>query len=166
MIPPPLYTGYNRRLHFRGIVMASSDAAPGSPSLMPTIEFFDGIYEDLSNVSLRRDRQTGDRIVLMSFNQLQAIERFRSYTNRFSNALRLTDEEGKIAIQPDSVQFVFGGPEGDDLERVECKFAIDQDDHWDRFMRFMHRYADANGMAYGEPEATSTPADQQESDAS
>ncbi|MGF1676496.1 MAG: photosystem II reaction center protein Psb28, partial [Rivularia sp. (in: cyanobacteria)] len=29
-----------------------------------------------------------------------------------------------------------------------CQFEIEQDDHWDRFMRFMHRYADANGMAY------------------
>ena len=119
-------------------------------SSIPSIEFFDGIYEDLSGVSLRRDRQTGDRIVLMSFNQLKAIERFQSYTNRFSKALRLTDEEGQIDVQPDSVQFVFGGPEGDDLQRVDCKFAVTQDDHWDRFMRFMNRYADANGMEYGE----------------
>lgn len=119
------------------------------------IEFFDGIYEDLNNVSLRRDKQTGDRIVLMSFRQLKAIERFQSYTSRFSNALRLTDEEGQIDVQPDSVQFVFGGPEGDDLERVECKFAIQRDDHWDRFMRFMHRYADANGMEYGETKKSS-----------
>lgn len=138
--------------------MVSPDLADLAPSAA-TIEFFDGIYEDLSNVSLRRDRQTGERIVLMSFQQLQAIERFRSYTNRFSNALKLTDDEGEIAIQPDSVQFVFGGPEGDDLDRVECKFAIDQDSHWDRFMRFMHRYAEVNGMAYGESE-------QKEADAS
>jgi photosystem II Psb28-2 protein len=119
-------------------------------SSLPSIEFFEGIHEELSDVSLRRDRQTGDRIVLMSFNQLQAIERFQSYTNRFAKALRLTDDEGQISVQPDSVQFVFGGPEGDDLRRVECKFAITQDNHWERFMRFMHRYADANGMEYGE----------------
>ncbi|MEL6320330.1 MAG: photosystem II reaction center protein Psb28, partial [Cyanobacteria bacterium J06626_14] len=110
-------------------------------SVLPSIEFFEGIYEELSNVSLRRDRQTGDRIVLMSFNQLRAIERFQSYTNRFSKALKLTDDEGQIDVQPDSVQFVFGGPEGDDLKRVDCKFAITQNDHWERFMRFMNRYA-------------------------
>ena len=132
--------------------------SPNLAASAPTIEFFDGIYEDLSNVSLRRDRQTGDRIVLLIFKQLHAIEQFRSYTSRFSNALKLTDEEGQIAIQPDSVQFVFGGPEGDDLDRVECKFAIDRDDHWDRFMRFMHRYAEANGMAYGESEQEQTEA--------
>lgn len=119
-------------------------------AVAPSIEFFDGIYEELSDVSLRRDKQTGDRIVLMSFERLNAIERFQSYTSRFSQALRLTDSEGRIEVQPDSVQFVFGGPEGDDLQRVECKFAVTQDEHWERFMRFMHRYADANGMAYGE----------------
>ncbi|MEL6225331.1 MAG: photosystem II reaction center protein Psb28 [Cyanobacteria bacterium J06627_8] len=126
-------------------------------SVLPSIEFFEGIYEELSNVSLRRDRQTGDRIVLMSFNQLRAIERFQSYTNRFSKALKLTDDEGQIDVQPDSVQFVFGGPEGDDLKRVDCKFAITQNDHWERFMRFMNRYASANGMEYGESQPSQEP---------
>ncbi|MEM9218430.1 MAG: photosystem II reaction center protein Psb28 [Cyanobacteria bacterium P01_F01_bin.150] len=118
----------------------------------PSIEFFDGIYEDLNDVSLQRDTSTGDRIVSLRFKRLKSIEQFQSYTNRFSKALRLTDEEGAIEIQPDSVKFIFSGPEGDDLCGIECKFAILQDDHLDRFMRFMQRYAEANGMAYGEKE--------------
>lgn len=116
----------------------------------PSIEFFDGIYEELNDVSLQRDTSSGDRIVLLRFKRLKSIEQFQSYTNRFSKALRLTDEEGAIEIQPDGVKIIFGGPEGDDLRGVECKFAIFQDDHWERFMRFMQRYAEANGMAYGE----------------
>lgn len=118
----------------------------------PTIEFFEGISEELGDVSLRRDRSTGVRTVLMTFRTLKAIERFRSYTNRFAKALLLSDEEGKISIEPSSMQFIFGGPEGNDLQRVECKFEIDRDEHWERFMRFMHRYAEANGMVYGETE--------------
>ncbi|MBF2079733.1 MAG: hypothetical protein IGR76_14740, partial [Synechococcales cyanobacterium T60_A2020_003] len=51
------------------------------------------------------------------------------------------------------VHFVFGGDDGDDLMRVECKVEVDQEDHWQRFLRFMHRYAESNGMAYGEPES-------------
>lgn len=88
--------------------------------------------------------------MLFSFNRLQAIDRFNSYTKRFANALKLTDSEGAISIEPSSVQFIFGGDEGDELKRVECKLEIDREDHWERLMRFMQRYAEANGMEYGE----------------
>ncbi|MDB9528162.1 photosystem II reaction center protein Psb28 [Oscillatoria sp. CS-180] len=120
-------------------------------SEVPTVEFFDGISEEISNVSLRQDKATGDRIVLLLFERLQAIEEFKSFRSRFSRALRLTDSEGIITIEPSGVKFIFTGPEGDDLKHVECTLEIDREDHWDRFMRFMHRYAEANGMAYGEP---------------
>lgn len=116
----------------------------------PSIQFFEGVPETLSDVSLRKNRTSGMRSVLLVFQELKSLERFRSYTKRFTNSVRLTDEEGEINIEPSSVQFIFGGPEGDDLKRLECKFEIDREDHWERFMRFMHRYAEANGMVYGE----------------
>lgn len=121
-------------------------------SQTPTIQFFEGISEELSNVSLRRNRNSGVRSVLMMFDSLKALEKFNSFTKRSSNAMLLTDEEGVIRVEPSSVQFLFGGPEGDELQRVECKFEIEQEDHWERFMRFMNRYAEANGMAYSESE--------------
>jgi photosystem II Psb28-2 protein len=120
-------------------------------ALTPQIEFFDGIHEDLSNISLRRDRNTGMRIVVLMFEQLRSVEQFNSYRRRFANALRLTDSEGEINVTPSSVQFVFGGPEGDDLQRVECKIELDQEAHWERLMRFLQRYAEANDMEYREP---------------
>lgn len=119
-------------------------------SKTPSIQFFEGISEELSNVSLRRNRNSGVRTVLMTFNTIKALEKFNSFTKRFSNSMLLTDEEGSISVEPSSVQFVFGGPEGDELNRMECQFEIEQEDHWERFMRFMNRYADANGMAYSE----------------
>ncbi len=122
-------------------------------STIPTIQFFNGIYEELGNVSLRRSR-SGKRIVLMIFNQLKALEGFNSFTKQSLNSMLLSDAEGEIRITPSSVQFIFGGAEGDELQRVECKLEIEQDDHWERFMRFMYRYAEANGMAYGESPPT------------
>lgn len=115
-----------------------------------SIQFFEGISEELSNVSLRRNRNSGVRTVVMTFNTLKALEKFNSFTKRFSNSMLLTDEEGSISVDPSSVQFLFGGPEGDELNRMECQFEIEQEDHWERFMRFMNRYAEANGMAYSE----------------
>jgi len=115
---------------------------------IPTIEFFKGIPEEVSDVRLRQEKSTGLRNVLMIFDKLEALEKFNSFRQQFSKALNLTDSEGKIAVEPDSLRFIYGGPEGDDLQRVECSFAIEQDEHWERFMRFMERYAEANGMAY------------------
>lgn len=119
-------------------------------SKTPSIQFFEGISEELSNVSLRRNRNSGVRTVVMTFDTLKALEKFNSFTKRFSNSMLLTDEEGSISVDPSSVQFLFGGPEGDELNRMECQFEIEQEDHWERFMRFMNRYAEANGMAYSE----------------
>lgn len=120
-------------------------------SATPSIEFFDGVFETLSDISLRRDRNTGTRILVLSFEQLQALERFNSFTRQFNQSLRLTDEEGDISLTPSSLQVVYGGSEGEDLQRVECRIEIDRQDHWERLMRFLHRYAEANGMEYGEP---------------
>ncbi|MFE1747253.1 photosystem II reaction center protein Psb28 [Coleofasciculus sp. H7-2] len=114
----------------------------------PLIQFFEGIPEEISNVSLRRNRSSGVRSVLMTFKELKAIEKFNSFKNKFSNALRLTDEEGEISVEPSSVKFVFSGPEGDNFQRLDCEFEIQREDHWERFMRFMNRYAEVNGMAY------------------
>lgn len=134
-----LYTNFN--INYPSFNMTSKT---------PSIQFFEGISEELSNVSLRRNRNSGVRTVVMTFETLKAIEKFNSFTKRFSNSMLLTDEEGSISVDPSSVQFLFGGPEGDELNRMECHFEIEQEDHWERFMRFMNRYAEANGMAYSE----------------
>ena len=119
-------------------------------SQTPSIQFFEGISEQLSNVSLRRSRNSGIRSVLMTFDSLKALEKFNSFTKGAANSMLLTDEEGAISVKPSSVQFLFSGPEGDELKRVECKFEIEQEDHWERFMRFMNRYAEVNELAYSE----------------
>lgn len=125
--------------------------------ISPRIEFFNGISEDLSNVSLQRDPRTGVKSVEMIFEQLNALERFQSFTSGFNGVVSLIDEEGDIAVTPSSCRIIFSGDEGDDLRGVICRFEIDNDQHWERFIRFMNRYAAANGFAYGEREAASTP---------
>ena len=45
-----------------------------------SIEFFKGISEELSNVSLRKGKQSGNKIVLMTFKTLKAIEILNSFT--------------------------------------------------------------------------------------
>ncbi len=117
---------------------------------LPSIEIFSGVPEALSGVSLRRGKTTGKRSAILIFEKLESLEHFRSYWKPSANAVHLIDEEGEMLVEPSGVQLIYGGPEGEDLRRVECKLEIDQDDHWERFMRFMGRYAEANEMMYGE----------------
>ena len=119
-------------------------------STTPSIEFFVGVPEELSEVKLRTNKNTGAKNVLMIFEALKALEKFNSFTKNSTGNLRLVDQEGEITVSPSSVKFFFAGEENDDLHRVECRFEIEQPEHWDRFMRFMNRYAEVNGMAYGE----------------
>lgn len=117
---------------------------------LPSIQIFAGVTEELSGVSLRRGKTSGKRSAVLIFEKLESLEHFRSYWKSSANVVHLIDEEGEILAEPTGVRMLYGGPEGEDLKRVECKIEIDRDDHWERLMRFMHRYAEANEMTYGE----------------
>lgn len=117
--------------------------------IVPSIEFFQGIAEDLSGVSLRRNKKTGMRNVLMTFETLNALERFNSFTKGSAQNLALIDSEGKILVRPNSMKIIFGGDESNELKQVNCIFEIESDSHWARFTRFMDRYAEANDMEFG-----------------
>lgn len=118
-------------------------------SVIPSIEFFQGVAEELSGVSLRRNKNTGIRNVLMIFESLNALEKFNSFTKGSAEKLSLIDSEGEILVTPTSLKIIFGGDEGNELKKVKCEFEIEADSHWERFTRFMDRYAEANGMEFG-----------------
>ncbi|NEO28062.1 MAG: photosystem II reaction center protein Psb28 [Kamptonema sp. SIO4C4] len=118
--------------------------------IKPKIEFLNGVEEQLSNVKLRQGKESGLRNIVLVFDHLNAINLMNSFTKGTKGTLQLTDSEGKIAVTPSSIKVRFGGDDGDDLEGVTCQIDIDQEEQWERMMRFLHRYADANGMAYQE----------------
>jgi photosystem II Psb28-2 protein len=118
--------------------------------ITPSIEFFVGIPEELTDVRLRTNKTTGIHSVLMVFDRLNALEKLNSFTAQSTGNLHLIDEEGEIMVKPSSTKVIFGGDDGDDLKGVKCTFEVEEESHWQRVMRFLHRYADANGLGYGE----------------
>lgn len=122
-------------------------------SITPSIEFFAGVPEELSDVRLRRDRQTGENSVKMTFVNIKAVKGVNSFANASFNDICLVDSEGTISIEPKSSK-LFWKDKGDDeeLAKIEIIFEVGSNDHWDRFMRFMERYSQANGWEF-----TSTP---------
>jgi photosystem II Psb28-2 protein len=121
---------------------------------IPSIEFFDGISEELENVSLRRNPSTGLRSVKFTFQTLKALNRGNSFIKRSFNTMRLIDSDGTISVAPTSTKLFWGGEENDELKRFEFVFEIDRDDHWERFMGFMGRYSAANDLIFAESSPT------------
>jgi photosystem II Psb28-2 protein len=122
-------------------------------SITPSIEFFAGVPEELSDVRLRRDRATGQNSVKMTFVNIKAVQGVNSFAKASFNDIRLVDSEGTISIEPKSSK-LFWKDKGDDeeLAKIEIIFEVGSNDHWERFMRFMERYSQANGWEF-----TSTP---------
>ncbi|MFN9868022.1 MAG: photosystem II reaction center protein Psb28 [Pseudanabaena sp.] len=122
-------------------------------SITPSIEFFAGIPEELSDVRLRRDRSTGENSVKMTFVNIKAVQGTNSFAKASFNDIRLVDSEGTISIEPKTSK-LFWQEQGDDSElaKIDIVFDVGSTDHWDRFMRFMERYSEANGWEF-----TSTP---------
>jgi hypothetical protein len=53
----------------------------------PSIQFFTDLPEEISNVSLRRNKSTGVRSVVLFFDTLKALEQFNSFKKGFSGSL-------------------------------------------------------------------------------
>ncbi|MEA5617773.1 photosystem II reaction center protein Psb28 [Cronbergia sp. UHCC 0137] len=59
----------------------------------------------------------------------------------------MIDEEGEIVIREVKAKFINGRPEG-----LEAIYVIRSTEEWDRFMRFMERYAEENGLDFSKSE--------------
>ena len=58
-------------------------------------------------------------------------------------AMTMNDEEGEISTANVSARFVEGKPVG-----LLVRHEMRTPGEWDRFMRFMERYAEANGLGF------------------
>lgn len=55
----------------------------------------------------------------------------------------LADEEGEISTTDVNARFANGKPQS-----IEATYVMKSPAEWDRFMRFMDRYAEANGLGF------------------
>jgi photosystem II Psb28-2 protein len=110
-----------------------------------SVEFIEGLHEEISQISLRQGRDSQRKTVVLVFEKLQALEKLRAYTNRISN-LWLRDDEGNIQVTPSGIKFF--SFEEDEISKVECSFELENAQQFDRVMRFFHRYAEAYGFNF------------------
>ena len=115
-----------------------------------SVQFIDGVDEEIDSVSLRQKKRSPVKSVVLLFKEVRAIERGRSFYRKI-DSLTLADEEGKIRVEPTGIKFTYRGE--DELAQAECTFEVASEDHWERVMRFFNRYAEAKGFTFQSTQA-------------
>ena len=106
---------------------------------MAKIQFSRGINEDvIPEVRLTRSRTGDSGTATFIFTNPKALDQGVSDD---ITGMYMIDEEGEIITREVKARFINGKPEA--LEAIHIMKSSEQ---WDRFMRFMERYADENDL--------------------
>ncbi|MBO9998759.1 MAG: photosystem II reaction center protein Psb28 [Cyanobacteria bacterium SID2] len=108
---------------------------------MAHIEFARGVKENvIPDVRLTRSKDGSNGRAFFYFQNPNALE--EGFTEEITG-MYLIDEEGELVTREVKGKFVNGKPEA-----LEAIYAIKSVGDWDRFMRFMERYANENGLGF------------------
>ncbi|HEY9660570.1 MAG TPA: photosystem II reaction center protein Psb28 [Allocoleopsis sp.] len=108
---------------------------------MAEIQFSRGIAEDvIPDVRLTRSRDGSNGQAIFYFQNPKALDNDRTDD---ITGMYLIDEEGEIVTREVKAKFINGQP--DSLEAI---YVMKSPEEWDRFMRFMERYAEENDLGF------------------
>jgi photosystem II 13kDa protein len=106
---------------------------------MAQIQFSVGITEPVvPDVKLTRSK-SGEQSTASFYFEKPAI--LGNEVNEEVTGMYMLDEEGEIITREVKAKFVNGKPEA-----LEVLYIMNSSAEWDRFMRFMERYSEANGL--------------------
>ena len=108
---------------------------------MAEIQFSRGIRETvIPDVRLTRSKDGTNGTATFYFQNPEALS--NDSTNDITGMYML-DEEGELATKEVKAKFVNGQPEA-----LEALVVIKSAEEWERFIRFMNRYAEENGLGF------------------
>ncbi|KAF7152897.1 hypothetical protein RHSIM_Rhsim01G0260300 [Rhododendron simsii] len=108
----------------------------------PTIQFIQGTDEQtIPDVKLTKSKDGTNGMAIFSFEQPSVFDSSGEVGD--ITGFYMIDEEGVLQSVDVSAKFVNGKP-----SRIEAKYVMRTPREWDRFMRFMERYANANGLQF------------------
>ncbi|EPS69630.1 hypothetical protein M569_05138, partial [Genlisea aurea] len=108
----------------------------------PTIQFIQGIDEQtVPDVRLTKSRDGTNGMAIFNFSEPSVFD--SSSVLGDITGFYMIDDEGTLQSVDVSAKYVNGKPAG-----IEAKYIMRNTRDWDRFMRFMERYADANGLSF------------------
>lgn len=108
---------------------------------MAQIQFSRGVAEEVvPNVRLTRSRDGNNGTATFYFENPNALS---SSNMEDITGMYMIDEEGELSTREVKAKFVNGQPKA-----LEAVYLIKSREQWDRFMRFMERYAEENGLSF------------------
>ncbi|TBR58486.1 photosystem II reaction center protein Psb28 [Mastigocladus laminosus UU774] len=110
---------------------------------MVKIQFSKGIDEDvIPEVRLTRSRTGDSGTATFIFQNPKALD---SGNTEDITGMYMIDEEGEIVTREVKGKFINGKPEA-----LEAVYVMKSKEQWDRFMRFMQRYAEENDLGFNQ----------------
>jgi photosystem II protein len=108
---------------------------------MAQIQFAQGIAEEvIPNIRLTRSSSGEQGRATFSFDSPKILS--EGQTEEITG-MYLVDEEGEIITREVKGKFINGKP-----QFIEAVLILNNPTEWERFMRFMERYAQENGMEF------------------
>jgi len=108
---------------------------------MAQIEFARGIIEEsIPDVKLTRSRDGSNGAASFRFEESKILE---SGNTQEVTGMYLIDEEGELVTRDVQCKFINGEPKA-----LEATYVMKSPQEWDRFMRFMERYAEEHGLDF------------------
>ncbi|MBO3459329.1 photosystem II reaction center protein Psb28 [Aetokthonos hydrillicola Thurmond2011] len=108
---------------------------------MAHIQFSRGVDEEvIPDVRLTRSRSGNSGTATFIFNNPKALS---GNITEDVTGMYMIDEEGEIVTREVKAKFINGKPEA-----LEATYVMKSEQDWERFMRFMQRYADDHGLGF------------------
>ncbi|PIA40049.1 hypothetical protein AQUCO_02500043v1 [Aquilegia coerulea] len=128
----------------RRVLLRGSSKLTGAITMMvkPVIQFIQGTDEQtVPDVRLTKSRDGTNGMAIFSFDEPSVFDSTGELGE--ITGFYMIDEEGVLSSVDVNAKFVNGKP-----ARIEAKYIMRTPRDWDRFMRFMERYSDANGLQF------------------
>ena len=110
---------------------------------MAVIQFIKGIDETvIPDIQLTRSRDGSTGTATFRFINREILEVSMEKQGDITG-MYLLDEEGELVTRDVNAKFINGKPQA-----IESVYVIKNPESWDRFMRFMERYANDNNLAF------------------
>ena len=145
--PPPLTTPLDHEKPKAPRLPAAPrpSLAPTRPSLAAeatSLQFIKGVIEpSVPDVSLTRSRDGSSGVATFVFTSPSIFDASSDVGD--ITGLYLVDDEGTLSTVDVSAKFVNGKP-----DRIEAKYFMRSEFEWNRFLRFMERYAEDNELGF------------------